>query len=642
MCGIAGLVDPRGNVLSLLEALVAGVVHRGPDDAGTWVDADSGVGLGHRRLSIIDTSPAGHQPMASVSLRFHLTYNGEIYNYADLREELEPGGRAPQWRGHSDTEVLLAGFEAWGIVETLRRCNGMFALVVFDRERRTLTLARDRMGEKPLYFGRVAGRFCFASELKAMTAMPGWQARMAADAIATYLGAGYVRGLQSAVQGILRLPPGCALTLSLDELDRGDDAAFVKSRIEQFWSLRQAALAGLSSAETPSDDALHALLLDSVRLRMVSDVPIGAFLSGGIDSSLIVSLMQAASERPVNTFSIGFHERAFDEAPHARAVAAHLRTHHEELYVDANDALALVPGLARQFDEPFADASQMPTMLVSRMARQHVTVALSGDGGDELFGGYGRYSAITSIWGALSRVPPVARRAGPPLLEGAAAATRGLATVLPPLRDMPHRLRRLSERMRAGDADALRMAFIGGAGIGLMQRGEPVRNLPHCMPPDDIRDTLHRLMYADQLDYLPDDILHKVDRASMIYALESRVPFLDHRVVEMSWRFPSPELLQEGRGKQPLRRLLSRYIPTALFERPKQGFSPPIDAWLRGPLRDWAEDLLSSEAIAALPMLDAGGVRAVWRDHLGGRIDAGIALWNVLMLSDWRRRFGAT
>jgi asparagine synthase (glutamine-hydrolysing) len=632
MCGVAGLVDRAGNVLPILEALLTGVAHRGPDDAGIWVDMAHGVGLGHRRLSIIDTSPAGHQPMASVSARYHLTYNGEIYNYAGLRTELELSGRAPQWRGHSDTEVLLAGFETWGIVETLRRCNGMFALAVWDRERKTLTLARDRMGEKPLYFGRVQGRFCFASELKAMAAMPGWRARMAPDAIASFLSTGYVRGPQSAVEGILRLPPGCVLTLGIDELDNADDWAFVERRIEPFWSLHDVALASLSSADVPDDESLHTLLFDAVRLRMTSDVPIGAFLSGGIDSSLVVALMQAAGSQPVCTFSIGFREPAFDEAPHARAVAAHLGTNHTELYVDANDALALVPGLAETFDEPFADSSQLPTLLVAQLARQSVTVALSGDGGDELFGGYGRYVAVLRLWSRLGRVPRPVRSMMAPILSGCAALPVGDALSL--------RLRRMSRRMDAPDADALRLMFVGAPGHDFARHSR-YGNIEHCIPPAGIDDTLRRLMYADQLDYLPDDILYKVDRAAMHYALETRPPLLDHRVVEAAWRLPTSLLIDGETGKQPLRRMLERYIPRGMFERPKQGFAPPMDAWLRGPLREWADALLTREALDGIPSIDARRVTSLWHRHRAGKSDAGFVLWQLLMLSDWRRRFGA-
>lgn len=639
MCGIAGLVDDPDTARQTVTAMLSAIAHRGPDDWGVWIDDTDGIAFGHRRLSIIDTSAAGHQPMASASDRYVLTYNGEIYNYAELRNALEREGAAPNWRGHSDTEVLLAGFEAWGIEPTLQRCNGMFAMAVWDRERHALTLARDRMGEKPLYFGWVDGRFGFASELKAIACMRGWTARMAPDAIASFLGVGYVRGPQSAVAGIYRLPPGCALTLSLKQLGAPQAWDHLETRMARYWSLREAAIAGVS--EPLADDAatmtaLEALLSDAVRMRMVSDVPLGAFLSGGIDSSLVVALMQGHSPRPVRTFSIGFSEPAYDEAPHACAVARHIGTDHTELYVSAGDALALAPRLAETFDEPFADNSQIPTMMVSALARRQVTVALSGDAGDELFAGYGRYIAILNLWRGLCWLPhPLRRAAAPALASTAAAAAR-----LPGMRDLPQRLNRLAERLSAGDADALRLSFIGGAGVTRLLSGGAAHDPSHGLPPARIRDTLQRLMYADQIDYLPDDILHKVDRASMAYALETRVPLLDHRVVEFAWRLPPSMLVAHGQGKQPLRRILERHVPRSLFERPKQGFAPPMAEWLRGPLRDWAESLLSEDALRELP-LDAGGVRGLWRAHLERRMDAGQALWSVLMLADWRQRFRA-
>ncbi|HET6435315.1 MAG TPA: asparagine synthase (glutamine-hydrolyzing) [Xanthomonadaceae bacterium] len=642
MCGIAGLVDAAADAKASLDAMLARIAHRGPDDVGAWLDPDSGIALGHRRLAILDTSPCGHQPMASASGRYVLTYNGEIYNYVELRSALEATGAT--WHGHSDTEVLLAGFDAWGIAGTLRRCNGMFALAAWDREARTLTLARDRMGEKPLYFGWVGGRFAFASELKALAALPGWMPRMHPEAVASFLGAGYVRGPQSAIDGVYRLPPAASLALSLADLGARRDWPWLEARIAPYWSLGNAALGGLapSAGGQTATRELEELLADAVRLRMLADVPLGAFLSGGIDSSLVVALMQAQSARPVRTFSIGFHEAAHDEAPHARAVARHLGTEHTELYVGAHDALALVPRLAETFDEPFADHSQLPTMLVSQLARRHVTVALSGDGGDELFAGYGRYFAILRLWNGLRRLPPAARRVAAPLLAGAAAASRPFARILPRMHGPAFRLARLGERLAAGDADALRLSFIAGGGVARMLAGPPSRDILRCLPPDGLDDTLRRLMYADQLDYLPDDILHKVDRAAMAYALETRVPLLDHRVVEYSWRLPTASLVAHGQGKQPLRAILDRHVPRALVERPKQGFAPPIGHWLRGPLCDWAESLLSTASLRELPLLDAGGVRAAWADHLRGRIDAGGALWNVLMLADWRQRFGAS
>ena len=644
MCGIAGLADHPQSARATLGAMLRRIAHRGPDDSGIWVDDHHGIALGHRRLSIIDTSSAGHQPMGSVPGRYWLTYNGEIYNYKDLRAELERSGHAPSWRGHSDTEVLLAGFEAWGIEATLKRCNGMFALVAWDRIRGELSLARDRMGEKPLYFGWVGGRFCFASELKALAAMPGWAPTMDAGAIDSFLAAGYVRGPKSAVQGVYRLPAGCLLKLPVAALERALDWDSLASGMTTYWSLAEAACAGSNAPvdATSATQLLEDLLSDSVRLRMVGDVPVGAFLSGGIDSSLVVALMQSQSMRPIHSFSIGFSEPEFDEAPYAEAVARHLGTDHTTLYVHAADALALVPRLAETFDEPFADTSQLPTMLVSELARRHVTVALSGDGGDELFAGYARYFDILDLHRGLSRIPGPLRRFVPPLLTLASACATPVAALSPARRQLPFRLTRLRDRVSAGDPDAMRLAFIGAGGTSRMFARPPARDLSHCFPPKEIGHTLRRLMYADQSDYLPDDILHKVDRSSMAYSLEARVPLLDHRLVELSWRLSTPALVAGRQGKRPLRTVLERHVPKALIERPKQGFAPPMAAWLRGPLRDWADALLSTESLRELPMLDERGVRSLWRSHLAGTMDASLALWNVLMLADWRKRFAAT
>jgi asparagine synthase (glutamine-hydrolysing) len=644
MCGIAGLLDPSPSCQHTLSAMLDSIAHRGPDDAGSWID-DTGIALGHRRLSIIDLSPAGHQPMLSASNRFVLSFNGEIYNHAALRYELERTGLAPPWRGHSDTEVLLAGIEAWGINPTLERCNGMFALALWDRQQHALMLTRDRMGEKPLYFGWVGKSFVFASEMKALAHVPGWSARMHQAAIASFLGSGYIRGPQSAVIGIYRLPPGCVLTLTLDQLHKVHDWEQLSVHISRYWSLHSTAVNGLDAPLSQPEsvvDTFETLLRDAVSLRMAADVPLGAFLSGGIDSSLVTALMQTQSARPVRTFSVGFDEHGYDEAPHARAVAAYLGTDHTELYVNADDALALVPTLAKTFDEPFADNSQIPTLLVSQLARQHVTVALSGDGGDELFAGYGRYFAILKLWRMIRLLPPALRRGVAPTLATMAAALRPIVKMAATANDLPQRLDRLSERIAAGDIDALRLSFIGGTGLSRLRRNGVAHDLDFCRPPPEMHDALRRLMYGDQLDYLPDDILHKVDRASMAHGLEARVPLLDHRVVEFSWRLPNPMLVDHGYGKQLLRRVLERYVPRAMIDRPKQGFAPPMDAWLRGPLRGWAESLLSHASLRELPMLDANGIRSLWHAHLDRRMDAGMALWSVLMLADWRQRFQAT
>lgn len=644
MCGIAGLLDATGP-MHALQGMLGRLAHRGPDDLGTWLDDSGKLALGHRRLSIVDLSPAGHQPMVSASARYVVTYNGEIYNSPQLRRELELAGLAPAWRGHSDTEVLVAGFDVWGIDETLRRSNGMFALAVYDRARRELTLARDRMGEKPLYFGWLGHRFAFASELPALRVVPDWTPHMHEDAIASFLQAGYVRGPQSAIRGVFRLPAATRITLRIDELSTPHDWSWVSARLQPYWSLRETALTGLDypfhgGAVTAADE-LELLLKDAVGMRMLADVPLGAFLSGGIDSSLVTSLMQAQSPRPVRTFCVGFAEREFDEAPHARAIARHLGTDHTELYVSAKDALGLVPTLAETFDEPFADQSQIPTLLLSSLARKHVTVALSGDGGDELFGGYGRYFAIERLSRGLGRLPSPLRHAAAPGLGLIGRALRPMGVLGGSARTLPYRLERLAERLTAGQPDALRLSFIAGGAAWRLLAEPRAPDLSHCVPPSHIQGTLHRLMFADQLDYLPDDILHKVDRATMASSLESRAPLLDHRVVEYAWKLPLQLKAHHGRGKLLLREILNRYVPPALVDRPKQGFSPPVSIWLRGPLREWAQSLLSVESLSELPMVDGRSVRKIWHSHLDGRIDAGQALWNVVMLADWRRHFGA-
>jgi len=613
--------------------------HRGPNDSGIWID-EAGLALGHTRLSIVDLSAAGHQPMLSASGRFVLTYNGEIYNFPAIRRELEAGSQAPRWRGHSDTEVLLAGIEAWGVEAMLRRCNGMFAFALWDRRDRTLVLARDRMGEKPLYFGRVGPHFAFASELNALTNVDGWGPRIHGHAISDYLGTGYIRGSQSAVEGIFRLPPGSLLTIGFDDLLRlrsWDDFA---TRLTRYWSIQDVAYAATTlpaASEQDLTESLHDLLDEATSLRMVADVPVGAFLSGGIDSSLVTALMQKNARHPVHTFSIGFNESSHNEAHHALAVARHLGTTHTELYVDASDALDLVPNLASTFGEPFADFSQIPTMMVSKLARRHVTVALSGDGADELFGGYGRYFSILNLWRVLGVIPPSMRKAASGILSTAAGMSQPFASRESAI---SNRLRRLADRVAADDIDAMRLAFLCGFGARDIQRTPPAQLLEHCLPPTVVGSPLRRLLFGDQLDYLPDDILCKVDHASMAYSLETRVPMLDHRVVELSWRFPDHSLVDGTVGKLPLRKLLSRYVPSALFERPKQGFAPPLSQWLRGPLREWAEALLSPSALRELPMLDATATRKLWIEHREGRVDAERVLWNILMLSDWRDRLG--
>jgi asparagine synthase (glutamine-hydrolysing) len=644
MCGIAGLLATLDTTSSLLGQMLGRLSHRGPDDNGVWWDSNCGIGLGHRRLSIIDLSPAGHQPMLSASQRYVLVYNGEVYNHEALRRELDSTGLMTAWRGTSDTETLLAAMEIFGVESALERCNGMFAFALWDRQQRCLVLARDRMGEKPLYFGWIAGRFVFASELKALASLPGWAPHMHVPSVTGFLHTGYVRGLESAVAGVFRLPPGCLLRLSLDDLETPRDAEWLASKLEPYWSLPAVATDGLSHPIHDTGEAarqLEVLLRDAVAMRMAADVPLGAFLSGGIDSSLVTALMQTQSALPVRTFSIGFHEPRFDEAPFARAVAKHLGTEHTELYVDAQAALDLVPSLAEVFDEPFADFSQLPTLLVSQLARQHVTVALTGDGGDELFAGYQRYFAILALWRVLQPLPLTLRRASGLACSAAARLLAQLPSSREPVNSLLFRFSRLVERMAAPDIDAMRLSFIAGAGharITPNARG----NAPSVLPHPAFHEPLRRLMFGDQVDYLPDDILFKVDRAAMAHSLETRIPLLDHRVVALSWQLATPLLATGGKGKQPLRRILEKYVPASMFERPKHGFAPPMDAWLRGPLREWAEERLSEKSLRELPMLNSGEVRNIWKAHISGRVNAAYVLWNVLMLTDWREHYRVT
>ena len=636
MCGLAGFLDRRAaysvdQARRLVSAMADSLRHRGPDDGGVWVEAESGIALGHRRLAIVDLSPAGHQPMVLASGSHVLVFNGEIYNAETIRADL-PGRN---WRGHSDTEVLLEACVAWGVEAAARRLIGMFAFALWDRPARTLTLCRDRIGIKPLYWRHKDGLTLFGSELKALRAHPGWQPELDRDTLAAYLRHNYVPGPRSIYRGVGQLPPGTVLTLAPDR----------EPQLTPFWSLHEVVRDGVANRLDSLDDReavdwLEDLLRDAVGRRMIADVPLGCFLSGGIDSSLVAALMQVQSARPIRTFSIGFREDAFNEAPHARAVAAQLGTAHEEFYVEPAQALEVIPKLPGMFDEPFADSSQIPTYLLSALTRRHVTVALSGDGGDELFAGYTRYDFADRGGRTLGRIPRPVRRLGAGI---AAAAAR-----LPWSRISPRRWRL---------ADRLPLL------AGLLASSDPAaaaypRLISHWNEPDRIvrnahetgidwsplsaahvADPVERMQYLDTLTYLPDDILTKVDRASMAVGLEARVPLLDHRVVELAWRLPMRFKHREGRSKWLLRQVLYRHVPPALIDRPKTGFGVPLDAWLRGPLRDWAEDLLSESALRDGGLFEAPTVRHVWQEHVSGVRNCGYLLWDVLMAEAWRRRW---
>jgi asparagine synthase (glutamine-hydrolysing) len=638
MCGIAGLLalGNDNDLAPALQRMTDVLAHRGPDDEGRWFDAEQGIALGHRRLSIVDLSPQGHQPMVSVSGRWVLAFNGEIYNYRDLRAELESSGRAPAWRGHSDTEVLLAGIEAWGVEATLQRTVGMFAIAAWDRADRRLLLARDRIGEKPLYYGRSGSRWMFASELKAVRALCSGRLEIDREALATYTQGGYVPAPMSIYRGFAKLPAGHFVWL-------GQDGATTVP--QPYWSLdteaqRAATGARADIADANATDAVHERLKTAVGLQMVADVPLGAFLSGGIDSSLVVSLMQAQSAQPVRTFTIGFDDESYNEAPFAAAVARHLGTQHTELFVSADDAKAVIPRLAHIYDEPFADASQIPTTLVSRLTRQHVTVSLSGDGGDELFAGYPRYALSAALWHRIRRVPRPLRRALARVLMGVSPRRWDALLALWPGADADtvngRRVHRFASTLNAGD--------LGELYGRLMAQWQPEEALVLGVAPQPLSggpwkpggsDTAQ--MRRRDLDlYLADDLMVKVDRAAMSTSLESRAPLLDHRVVELAFTLPDRVLMRGSQGKWVLRQVLDRYVPRALVERPKAGFGVPLGAWLRGPLRTWAADLLDPSTLRRQGLLDADKVSAAWRQHVDGRADRSTLLWTVLMFQAWQ------
>ena len=641
MCGITGfLAMPGPDAEATLAAMMQAIAHRGPDSRGHWCDPEAGIALGHLRLAIVDLTPAGHQPMASPSGRFLLSFNGEIYNHRALRAKLEEDGRAPVWRGTSDTETLLAGIDAWGLERTLEQAVGMFAFGLWDRETRELRLVRDRLGEKPLYYGwQGAGEtraFLFGSELKALRQHPSFENRIARSSLVEVLRHGHVGEDRSIYEGIAKVRPGEIVTVSLD---RPEPARRL------YWD--GAAVAAAEKPPRMSDteavDALEALLLDAVGQQMMSDVPLGAFLSGGIDSSTVVALMQQLSDRPVHTFSIGFHEARYNEAEFARAVAAHLGTHHTDLYVSDQELRDVIPRLPRIYDEPFADSSQIPTFLVAELARRHVTVSLSGDGGDELFCGYGRYAHALKLRRALDRVPAPLRGAGAALVRGipAGALTRALSPLVPtPQGKEPigQRLHRLANYARQPDLEALHRTMVSVwrfPEAAVPGASHPPSRLAETLPPRGALGDLERMMQLDMLTYMVDDILAKVDRATMAVALESRAPLLDHRVVEFAWALPEDMKLRAGVTKWALRQVLYRHVPKALIERPKMGFEVPIGLWLRGGLKDWAAALLDPARLTREGNFDARVIDRMWRQHQSGRYNWGAQLWCVLMVQAW-------
>ena len=636
MCGIVGAwregCDLSDAVLRAREQLR----QRGPDDSGLWGDSTAGITLGHTRLAVLDLSQAGHQPMSSASGRLHMVYNGEIYNHAELRERLPRS----DWRGHSDSETLLAAFSAWGLERTLKACVGMFALALFDSIERKLYLACDRFGEKPLYYGYAGGAFVFASQLKALRALPGFDTTIDRTALSQFLRLSHVPAPHSIYCQVRKLPMGTHLELT---------ARAVLSRLlpdpQVYWSAAEVALGGdrqpLELSDAEALEGLEQALGTAVRGQMIADVPLGAFLSGGVDSSVIVALMQANSTKPVRTFTIGFAATDFDESRHARDVARHLGTDHTEFTARAEDLLALVESMPQVYDEPFADSSQLPTCLVAALARPHVTVALSGDGGDELFGGYNRHRQVQEIWPRLARLPQSVRQwlaqallAVPAEVWNAlAAAHRGAAPGSRRFRRLSEKVQRIAEVIPSADEAELYSSIMSAPWPSPPLIEEPPLQ-PAATELAPLSSPAQRMMLADALRYLPNNILVKVDRATMAVGLESRMPLLDHRVFEYVWRLPLRMKIREGQGKWLLRQLLYRHVPRALVDRPKMGFTVPLAEWLRGPFRPWAEGLLRRPDLEQVG-LDPNAIRRVWMEHLAGKRHWQYQLWNVLTFQAW-------
>jgi asparagine synthase (glutamine-hydrolysing) len=641
MCGITGFLDrnastSQAELLDRARAMALRLQHRGPDDAGEWADAASGVALGFRRLSIIDISPAGHQPMLSATGRYVIIFNGEVYNFEAIRARLVAENIAPSFRGHSDTEVILAAIEAWGLEASVRLFIGMFGFALWDRETETLSLVRDRVGVKPLYYGTCGRTFFFGSELKAFAAHPAFRPVINRDAVGAFMRFSYVPTPLTIYDGFCKVPPGAIVSVTA--------ATAAAPEVRGYWSAADIVAFGLAhpfgGSENDAVEHLDHLLRDAVGLRMISDVPLGVFLSGGIDSTLVTAQMQAQSGRPVKTFSIGFYEDTHDETRYARLVAQHLGTEHTEMYVTPSQALDVIPLLPEIYDEPFSDSSQIPTYLVSKLARQHVTVALSGDGGDELFGGYDRYVLGQKLWSSARLAPRplrtafagAAKRIPPATWERILRAAQQLVPRSKRFASPADKLLKLFDVVSASSSDELYRHLMSHWNEQVVPGAKP-------LPPVD--SVTHRFvergMSLDLITYLPDDILAKVDRASMAVSLEAREPLLDHRLIEFAWTLPLSLKVRGGRGKWVLRRVLDRYVPPALMDRPKMGFGVPIALWLRGSLRDWAEDLLSAQSLGESGFFDSAAIRRRWQEHVSGMRNWQYHIWDVLMFQAWLR-----
>jgi asparagine synthase (glutamine-hydrolysing) len=648
MCGIAGFFAPNQpqDLRDIACDMVRRLAHRGPDDEGVWSEESAGLALAHRRLAILDLSVAGHQPMISQHGRFVIVFNGEIYNHLAIRQELERNSfSAGGWRGHSDTETLLAAVTVWGLERTLKLAVGMFAFALWDREEKALYLARDRIGEKPLYYGLHKNTLLFASELKAIRAYPGFQAEVDRDALALFLRHNAIPAPLSIYRDILKLPPGTFLKVNQENVSNG-----VLPTPKPYWSMLEVAVNGQENLfkgnPLKAIDELDRLLRQSISGQMLADVPVGAFLSGGVDSSAVAALMQAQSTKPIKTFSIGFHEGDYDEAHYARAVATHLETDHTELYVTPEQVLAVIPRLSKLYDEPFADVSQLPTFLVSELAQRNVKVCLSGDGGDELFGGYNRYTAGARLWNHLRWLPKTIRSGLAAGINAARPSTWDLyfdrfGSILPiswRVRTPGIKLQKISEMLKASSQEEVYLRLISNwfNPEEIVIGGKPPSGHPQnwlcasLMPAFE-----HQMMCMDSLSYLPDDILVKVDRAAMGVSLETRIPMLDHRVIEFAWTLPLDMKIRSNEGKWLLRKVLDRYIPPSLIDRPKAGFSVPIDSWLRGPLRNWAENLLNPEILKEQGFFVVEPIKTKWSEHLDGKRDWSSQLWSVLMFQAW-------